>query len=40
MLDFSYKHFPEILDLDIDLIKKFDRLAAATATAVLNNADA
>ncbi len=35
VLDFSFDHFPKLLDLEIEVIKKFDRVAGAMADAIV-----
>lgn len=39
ILDFSYDHFPQLLDLELDAIKRFDRLCGQLSDAVIGLAE-
>jgi len=39
MLDFTYRHFPELLELDIEQIKQLDLVAEAGAKKLLKKVD-
>ena len=39
ILDYSYEQFPKLLDLDLDVIKKFDLLAEQLSNAVIDQTE-
>ena len=39
ILDYSYERFPKLLDIDLDVIKKFDLLAGQLSDAVIDEAE-